>query len=105
MGSELHETFPPSLFLNLVACLTTMKVEGLSLPIGEQRRFKPLNNLAGVPNHPTYVELNLAYVNPNLAFPRSDRVRGTQEHSTALSRPFARRVHATLTIGPHLVRE
>ena len=56
-----------------------MRVNGLSLPIGEQRRFEPLSNPAGVPNHPTYVELNLAYVNSKLDFPRSDRVRGTRE--------------------------
>ena len=93
LESELHETFPSSPFLNLVACLTTMRFSGLSLPIREQRRFEPLNNLAGVPNHPTYVELNLAYVNPNLAFPRSDRVRNTWEHSTPPSSTFARRVH------------
>jgi len=82
-----------------------MGVSGLSLPIGEQRRFKPLSNPAGVPNHPTYVEPNLAYVNSNLAFPRSDRVRGTREHSTPPSTLFARRVHATLAIAPRPVRE
>ena len=64
-----------------------MRVSGLSLPIGEQRRFKPLSNPAGVPNHQTYVEPNLAYVNSNLAFPRSDWVRGTREHSTPPSSP------------------
>jgi len=47
-----------------------------------------------------HVELNLGYVNPNLAFPRSDRVRDTREHSTPPSSPFARRVHATLAIAP-----
>ena len=59
-----------------------MRGSGLSLPIGEQRRFESLSNLAGVPNHPTYVEPNLAYVNPNQALPKSDQVRGTREHST-----------------------
>ena len=49
-----------------------MRVSGLDLPIGEQQRFKLLSNPAGVPNHPTYVELNLAYVNPNQALPKFD---------------------------------
>ena len=71
----------------------------------EQRQFEPLSNPAEVPNHPTYVEPNLAFVNLNLAFPRSDRVRGTREHSTPPSSPFARRVHATLAIAPRPVRE
>jgi len=82
-----------------------MGVSGLSLPIGEQRRFEPLSNPTGVPNHPTYVEPNLAYANPNLAFPRSNQVHGTREHSTPPSSPFARRVHATLSIAPRPVRE
>ena len=55
-----------------------MRGSGLSLPIGEQRRFEPLSNPAGVPNHPTYVEPKLAYVNPNQALPKFDQVRGTQ---------------------------
>jgi len=76
----------------------------LIFPIGEQRRFESLSNPAGVPNHPTYVEPNLAYVNPNLALPRSDRVRGTREHSTPPSSPFARRVHATLARSTPSVR-
>ena len=59
-----------------------MRVSGLSLPIGEQRRFEPLSNPAGVPDHPTYVEPNLAYINPNQALPKFDQVRGTREHST-----------------------
>ena len=82
-----------------------MGVSGLSLPIGEQRRFKPLSNLAGVPNHPTYVEPNLAYINSNLALPKFDRVHGTRDYSTPPSSPFARRVHATLAIAPRTVRE
>jgi len=82
-----------------------MRVSGLSLPIREQRRFELLSNPVGVPNHPTYVEPNLAYVNSNLAFPGSDRLRGTQEHRTPPSSPFARRVHATLAIAPRPVRE
>ena len=90
---------------NLVAYLTMMGVSGLTLPNGEQRRFEPLSNPAGVPNHPTYIELNLANVNPNLAFPRSDRVCGTRKHSTPTSSPFGRRVHATLAITPCPVRE
>jgi len=77
LGSELHETFSFPSVHNLVAYLTTMGVSGLSLPIGEQRRFEPLSNPAGVLKHPTYVEPNFAYVNLNLALPRSDRVRGT----------------------------
>ena len=77
-----------------------MGVSGLSLPIGEQRRFEPLSNPAGVPNHLTYVEPNLAYANPNIALPKFDRVRGTREYSTAPSSTFARRVHATLAIAP-----
>ena len=82
-----------------------MGVSGLSHPIGEQRRFELLSNPARVPNHPTYVEPNLAYINPNLALPKFDRVRGTREHSTPPSSPFARRVHATLAIAPRTVRE
>ena len=82
-----------------------MRVEGIESPNRGERRFKSLSNPAGVPNHPTYVEPNLAYVNPNLAFPRADRVRGTREHSTPPSSPFARRVHATLAIAPRPVRE
>jgi len=41
------------------------RVRGLSLLIEEQQQFEPLNNLAEVPYHTTYVELNLVYVNPN----------------------------------------
>jgi hypothetical protein len=82
-----------------------MGISGLSLPIGEQRRFEPLSNPARVPNHPTYVKPNLAYVNPNLALPKFDWVRGTREHSTPPSSPFARRVHTTLAIAPRPVRE
>jgi len=82
-----------------------MRVSGLSLPNGEQRRFESLGNPAGVPNDPTYVEPNVAYVNPNLALPKLDRVRGTREHSTPPSSSFARRVHATLAIAPRPVRE
>jgi len=82
-----------------------MRVKELSLPIGEQRRFESLSNPAGVPNHLTYVEPNLAYVNPNLDLPKIDRVRGTQEHSTPPSSTFARRVHTTLAIAPRPVRE
>jgi len=73
-----------------------MRVSGLSLPIGEQRRFEPLSNPA---------EPNLAYVNPNLALRKFDQVRGTREQSTPPSSPFARRVHATLAIAPRPVRE
>ena len=59
-----------------------MRVSGLSLPIGEQRQFEPLSNPAGVPNHPTYVEPNLAYVNPNLT-------RFVAPESTVLHPPTA----------------
>jgi len=82
-----------------------MRVSGLSLPIWQQRQFESLSNPTGVPNHPTYVEPILAYINPNLALPRSDRIRGTREHSTPPSSPLATRVHATLAIAPRPVRE
>ena len=92
-------------FHSLVAYLTTMRVSGIESPNRGAMTIRIISNPAGVPNRPTYVEPNLAYVNPNLSFPRSDRVRGTREHSTPPSSPFARSVHTTLAIAPRLVRE
>ena len=75
-----------------------MRVSGLSLPIGEQRRFESLGNPARVPNDPRYVEPNLAYVNHFVHVEGSqDRAYRGQVASTISSQPSGPSTDRSLT--------